>query len=325
MSDTETLGTIRELAARPSGRLPRPRSRGFLATVRKQKWLYIMSLPTVIGLLLFSYLPMYGIVVAFQRFNLVLGFWKSPWVGLMHFQNFFADPYFFRLIRNTFLLSFWSMVFGFPAPILLALLLNEVRSSFFRRLTQGVSYLPHFISSVVIVGIMYELVSYDGPVNNLLGLMGLDPVNFRLDARWFRPLYVISGLWQGVGWSSIVYLAAIAGIDQELYEAGRIDGCNRAGLMWHVTLPGIAPTIVVLLILRISSLLSVGFEKVYLMYSPPVYETADVIATYVFRRGIEEGNYGYASAVGLFNSVVGFLLLYGANRLSRRVSDYSLW
>lgn len=284
-----------------------------------------MLLPGLIGFFIFSYLPMYGLVIAFQRYNIVAGFFNSPWVGFKHFLAFFDDPYFFRLIRNTVLLSGYSLIFGFPVPIIFALLLNELRNRKFKRFVQAVSYLPHFLSLVIVIGILYSLVSYDGVINNAIESLGFERINFRAESQFFRPLYIISGIWQQTGWESIVYLAAITGVNPELYEAAEIDGGNRFHKMRYVTLPGISPTIIVLLILRIGKLLNVGFEKVYLMYSPMVYDRADIIATYVFRRGIEGGQYSYAAAVSLFNSVLAVILLTAANRISKRTSDNYLW
>ena len=325
MADRVPVQNIVQLEVERKARDVQGSPRRFFYYLKTQKWLYLMMIPAAVGLFIFSYIPMYGVIIAFQRYNVVRGFLKSPWVGFLHFKNFFSTPYAFRIIRNTFLLSFWSMVFGFPAPILLALFLNEVRSNFFRRFTQAISYLPHFISTVIMVGILYKLVGTDGLVNDLIALLGFSRIGFRLNPGWFRFLFVTSGIWQEVGWGTIIYLASIASVNPELYEVGRMDGSNRIGLMIHVTLPSILPTIIILLIFRISRLLSVGFEKVYLMYNPAIYETSDIIATYVFRRGIEGGEFSFATAVGLFNSVVAFVLLFLANLFAKKFSEYSLW
>jgi putative aldouronate transport system permease protein len=293
--------------------------------LRRYQWLYLMLVPGLLGFFIFSYLPMYGLVIAFQRFNIVGGFFNSPWVGFKHFVAFFNDPYFFRLIRNTVLLSGYSLIFGFPVPIIFALLLNELRNRKFKRFVQAVSYLPHFLSLVIVIGILYSLVSYDGVINDAIARLGFERINFRAESQFFRPLYIVSGIWQQTGWESIVYLAAITGVNPELYEAAEIDGGNRFHKMRYVTLPGISPTIIVLLILRIGKMLNVGFEKVYLMYSPMIYDKADIIATYVFRRGIEGGQYSYAAAVSLFNSALAVILLTAANHISKRTSDNYLW
>jgi putative aldouronate transport system permease protein len=268
---------------------------------------------------------MFGNIIAFQRFSIFKGYFGSPWVGLKWFQQFFTDPYFFRIVKNTFLLSFYGVIFGFPAPIIFALLLNEIRASGFKRFTQATSYLPHFISLVVIVGIMYKLFGFDGGVNQILALFNAGPVKFLGHPRWFRTMYIGSGIWQQMGWGAIIYLAAITGISQDHYDAAEVDGCGKFRKIRHVTLPGILPTIVILLILRLSRLLEVGFEKVFLMYQETTYQTADVIATYVYRRGIVGADYSYAAAVGLFEGVVGLTLIVMANRLAKAATEYSLW
>jgi putative aldouronate transport system permease protein len=219
----------------------------------------------------------------------------------------------------------YGLIFGFPAPIILALMLNEVRSDPFRRTVQTISYLPHFISTVVAVGIVLTFVSYDGIINELLVKIGLKKIQFMAEPKWFYPIYIISGMWQNLGWNSIVYLSAISAIDPNLYEASYIDGASRFQQIKNITIPCIMPTITILLILQIGGMLTVGFEKVYLLYNPSIYETADVISTFVYRRGLEERNYSYSAAVGLFNSIVNFLLLYAANFFSRKYSESSLW
>ena len=282
-----------------------------------------MLLPVVLYYLVFHYGPMYGAVIAFQDFNPVKGVFGSKWVGLQNFQDFFSSVFFGRLMFNTVAISVLEIVFGFPAPIILALLINELRGNPFRRLVQTVTYLPHFISVVVIVGMLFDFFARDGVANQLLSLS--DPIAFMQSPEWFRQLFVGSGIWQQVGWGSIVYLAAIATIDSALYEAAKVDGANRFRQIWHITIPGILPTIVILLILRLGSVMSVGYEKIILMYNPLTYETADVISTYVFRRGVLQADFSFSAAVGLFNSVINFALLIGANRLSRRLTGSGLW
>ena len=299
--------------------------RGLIYHIKKEPLLYVMILPALVYLIIFKYIPMYGITVAFQKYNIAKGYFQSPWVGFKYFELFFRDPYLFRIVRNTFLLSLYSLVFGFPAPILLAILLNEVRSMTYKRIIQTVSYLPHFISVVVIVGLLKIFFATDGFVNSILGSIGVEAQRWFVHPMWFRPLYIASGVWQGVGWGAILYLAALTGINEELYEAAYVDGANRFKRMLNITLPGIRGTIILLLIFRIGSLMSVGFEKVFLMYSPTTYEVADVISTYVYRRGIEAMQFSYATAVGLFNSVINFTLLFVANFLAKRYSEYSLW
>jgi putative aldouronate transport system permease protein len=292
----------------------------------KNKWIYLMLSPTVAYFLLFHYGPMYGMQIAFKDFGINLGINGSPWTGFDNFKDFFSSFYFGRILVNTILLSLYSLIFAFPAGIALALLLNEVRKSWFKRTVQTVTYMPHFISLVVVVGIMFDFLARDGLINNLLSsVFGLEPIAFMREADWFRTLYIGSGIWQNVGWSSIIFLAAIATIDPSIYEAARIDGANRWKQTLHVTLPGIAPTIIILLILNIGQLLAVGSEKILLMYNPITYSTADVIGTYTYRKGILETNYSYAAAVGMFNAIISFTLLVIANAVSRKTSETKLW
>ena len=293
--------------------------------VRRDWQRYLLLAPAVILLGIFHYVPIYGIVVAFQDFNAFDGVFGSPFVGLKHFLRFFDNPYFPRLVRNTFLLSLLTIVFGFPAPVILALLLHEVPDVRYRRVVQSLSYLPHFISTVVIVGIVWRVFSSEGVVSHLLQALGLPAFNFLVDSRWFRPIYVMSGIWTEAGWASIVYLAALTGVDEEIYEASIIDGANRMQRTLHVNFPALLPTVTLMLILSVSGLMAVGFEKVYLMQNPATYEVSDVIATYVYREGIVSANYSYGAAVGLLNSVVALALLATANAIARRVSETSLW
>lgn len=305
--------------------LERRRGVGWLRELQLSGNLYLMVLPGVLGFLLFSYVPMYGIIIAFKQYDLILGFDGSPWVGLKHFQSFFADPYAVRVVKNTLLLGLYSLIFGFWPPILLALLLNELTSKWWKKFFQSVSYLPHFIAMVVVVGMMMELLGANGPVNLLLGSLGMEPIAFFNESSFFRTLFVGSGIWQGIGWGSILYLAALTGIDPELYEASYMDGANRFRRIWHISLPGMLPTITILFILHASDVINVGFEKAYLMSNPAIYEVGDVIQTYVYRRGIIDRNFSYATAVGLLNSVAAFLILYVTNRASRALKQNSLW
>ncbi|MDF2834981.1 MAG: transporter permease subunit [Paenibacillus sp.] len=285
-----------------------------------------MLSPTVAYFLLFHYGPMYGMQIAFKDFGINLGINGSPWTGFDNFKDFFSSFYFGRILVNTILLSLYSLIFAFPAGIALALLLNEVRKNWFKRTVQTITYMPHFISLVVVVGIMFDFLARDGLINNLLSsVFGLEPIAFMREADWFRTLYIGSGIWQNVGWSSIIFLAAIATIDPSIYEAARIDGASRWKQTLHVTLPGIAPTIIILLILNIGQLLAVGSEKILLMYNPITYSTADVIGTYTYRKGILETNYSYAAAVGMFNAIISFTLLVIANAVSRKTSETKLW
>ena len=293
--------------------------------LRKNKWLYLIALPAVLYFLVYCYYPMYGAVIAFKNFSPAEGILGSPWVGFKYFLRFFNGVYFFRLIRNTFLLNFYDLLWGFPASIILALLLNEIRSSLLKRTVQTVTYLPHFISTVVICGMIVDFTSTSGLINNIISSFGGTRANLLMDAGLFRTIYVGTNIWQGLGWGSIIYIAALSGIDPSLYEACRIDGGGRFQQMLHISLPGIMPTIVILLILRMGSMMSIGFEKIFLLYNPAIYETSDVISTYVYREGILNASYSYSTAVGLFNSVINFALLIFANRFSRKISDTSLW
>jgi putative aldouronate transport system permease protein len=269
---------------------------------------------------------MFGVIIAFEDYSPYLGFFKSEWVGFGNFIEFFNSIYIWRLIRNTLLLNVYNLVFGFPVPIIFALLLNEVSHIGTKRFIQTVSYLPHFISTVIIVGIMYSFLSPNaGVVNVLLENLGMETVDFATESKWFRSLYVGSGIWQSFGWGSIVYLAAISGIDPCLYEAADMDGARRYQKIIHITIPSILPTIIILLILRIGNMMSIGFQKIILMYNAAIYETADVISTYVYRKGIAGGEFSFATAVGLFNSLINLVLLISANTFSRKVGETSLW
>ncbi|GHU77633.1 sugar ABC transporter permease [Clostridia bacterium] len=295
------------------------------STIKRYWLLYLMVLPLVLYYLLFHYLPMFGIVIAFQDFRVTRGFFASKWVGLDHFISFFKSAYAWTTIRNTLTISLYGLLFGFPAPILLALMLNEVKKKRFLKTVQLITYMPHFISLVVICAIIRDFCSTRGVINTAMSYLGRTPHNYLTEPNAFYPIYIISGIWQHIGWDSIIYLAALAAIDQELYEAATVDGAGRLRRIWHITLPGIAPTITILLILRIGSIMSVGFEKIILLYAPATYETADVISTYVYRRGLVDGKYSFAAAVGLMNSVVNFILLIAADRFSKQIGQRGLF
>jgi putative aldouronate transport system permease protein len=269
---------------------------------------------------------MYGAIIAFKNFVPARGILGSPWVGLKHFIDFFGSFYFLRLLKNTFLISFWSIVFGFPAPILFALMLNEVRGRLFKKVCQTISYLPYFISLVVICGLIRDFCSTSGVIGQLAAMFsGSAPGNLLSRAENFRAIYVGSGIWQGIGWGSIIYLAAIANVDLELYDAAIIDGAGRFRQIIHITIPCILPTIIILFLLNIGGILNVGFEKIILLYNSGIYTTADVISTFTYRRGLLENNFSYSTAVGLFNSVVNFIFLVTANSISRKLSETSMW
>ena len=297
--------------------------------VSRDRHLLLMFLPVFIFYIVFCYLPMAGLAMAFQDFKMGSGFagvFTSPWVGFRWFNQFFSSVFAWRLIRNTFLLSFYSLIFGFPIPIIFAICITQLRNQRVAKAAQVITYLPYFISTVVVVGMMTNFLSpSSGIINQIIKAFGGKPINFMSNPAWFRRLYVISGSWQSFGFNAIIFVAAIMGIDPSLYEAMRVDGASRWQQIIHLILPMIADTVILLLIMTLGNLLNVGFEKVYLMYSPAVYETGDVIATYVYRQGIENKNFSYAAAVGLFYSAVGFVFVMASNSLSRRVTGSSLW
>ena len=290
------------------------------------RYLQLMILPGMIYFIIFKYIPIYGVVIAFKDYKLIKGISGSSWVGFKHFLTFFNGPYFVRLIRNTLLLNFYSLVLTFPLPVIFALLLNEVRPLIFKKFVQTISYLPHFISLTAVIGMLMMFVSPGtGIINKLIVAIRGEPIYFMAELRWFRPLYVLSGVWTGLGWSAIIYIAALAGVDVELYEAASIDGATRVKLMWHVSLPSIKNTVIVMLILRIGQMMSLGSEKVLLMYNDLLFEVADVISTFVYRRGLQYAEYSFSTAVDVFNSLINILLLITANTLSRKFADSSLW
>lgn len=292
----------------------------------RNRYLYLLAVPVIAYYIIFCYLPIGGIAIAFKQYDLAKGIWDSSWVGLKYFKEFFESLYFPRLMKNTLLISIYDLLLGFPAPVIFALLLNELRGSFFKKMVQTITYLPHFISLVVICGMITDFFSTEGIITKILAALGGEQINYLGDPAYFRSIYVWTNVWQGIGWGSIVYLAAISGIDQELYEAAVIDGAGRLRQALSVTLPCIAPTIIIMLILRMGSIMSVGFEKIILLYSPATYETGDVIASFVYRRGLgTSAQYSYATAVGLFQSIVNLVLLFAANRISKRVSETSLF
>ena len=291
----------------------------------KYKYLYLMAVPMVVYYVLFNYIPMYGAIIAFKDFSAALGTWQSKWAGASYFRMFFEDVYFTRILRNTIQISLLDLAFGFPAPIILALLINEVRKNWFKKMVQTVTYVPHFISMMVIAGLIIDFTSRDGAINDMLALFGVERKTMLLVPGLFQPIYIVSEIWQKIGWGSIVYLGALTAVDPQLYEAASIDGTGRFGKIIHVTIPGILPTIIIMLILRLGSIMNVGYEKIILLYNPTIYETSDVISSYSYRKGLQEMNYSYSTAVGLFNSVINFLLVIGANAISRKVGETSLW
>ena len=294
--------------------------------IRRDKALLLIVLPVVIHYLIFVYYPMYGNIIAFKDYSPVLGINGSEWVGFKYFLQFFRSPYFWRVLRNTLLISCYSILWGFPIPIIFALMTNDLRNGIFKRVVQAVSYIPYFISTVIICGMLVNFLSpSNGIVNTIIELFGGKPINFLMEPGWFRTVFIASGIWQGFGWSSIIYLAALTGINPELYEAATMDGASKLQQVIHVSVPCILPTIIVTFIMQIGTLMSVGYEKLILLYNPVTLDVADVISSYVYRTGLVEANYSFGSAVGLFNSVINLLLVFLANRISKKVSEVSLW
>lgn len=294
--------------------------------IRKNKGVYIMFLPVLLFYIIFMYKPMYGALIAFQNYVPAKGMLGSDWVGFKHFIDFFESYHFTRVFKNTLVISISSLVIGFPAPIILALLLNELKSRKFSRVVQTITYMPHFISLVVVAGMIKDFTSSQGFITEfLVTVFHMERTALLTKPDLFVPIYVLSDVWQSVGWGSIVYLAALSSVDQELYEAARIDGAGHFRQVISITLPCIIPTIVIMFILRMGSVLNVGFEKIILLYNPSTFETADVISSFVYRKGLQERNWSYSTAVGLFNSVINVIMLVSANFLSRKVCDTSLW
>ncbi len=297
--------------------------------LRRDKYLLLMILPVVIYYLVFCYFPMTGLYMAFTKYKTgsgLAGIFTSEFVGLKWFKQFFGSIYAWRLVRNTFLLSFYSLIFGFPIPILFAVAVTQIHRRGLQKTIQVATYLPYFISTVVVCGMINNFLSpSSGIVNQLLNKIGIESINFLGLPEWFRTIYVVSGSWQSFGFNSIIFVAAIMGISPDLYEAMKVDGANKRQTIWHLVLPSIRPTIIILLIMTLGNMMSVGFEKVYHLYNTALYETADVIQTYVYRQGIQSSNYGYATAVGLFNSVINFTIVFLANKLSRKLTDTAIW
>lgn len=300
----------------------------FVKDFKQNYLLYLLVLPVIAYYIIFHYGPMGGILIAFKNFKPNKGIFGSPWAndfGFQHFLAFFNSIYFSRTVINTLAISAYSIVFGFPAPILLALMMNEVKNKIFKRTVQTLTYFPHFISTVVICGMIKQFCLTDGLFNQIGGLFGGTPVPFLQYPQYFRTIYTISGIWQGVGWDSIIYLAAITGVDMELHEAAALDGAGRFKRIWHITLPAIKPTIVILLIMKIGGMMSVGSEKILLLYNEAIYETSDVISTYTYRRGLLKGDYSFSTAVSMFNSLINFILVLTANAISNKVTETSLF
>ena len=314
------------MTASQAKRATRP---SYFARVRKNfsqyKLVYILAIPVIVYYVIFHYLPMFGICVAFQDYRPAKGVLGSRWVGLKHFKSFFDSVYAWRLIRNTLLINFYSLLFGFPAPIILALLINEVKFAPFKKTVQTISYMPHFISVVVICGLLADFCSTTGILTTITTLFGVERTNLLNEPGLFRTIYVASGIWQSIGWGSIIYLATLSGTDPNLYEAAVIDGAGRFQQAIHITLPTLVPLIILQLIMRMGQMFSVGYEKIILLYNGLTYETGDVISSYVYRRGLQSGEFSFGTAVSLFNSVCNITLLVFANYLSGRLTSESMW
>lgn len=294
----------------------------------KGSWmLTLMILPGVIYYIIFHYVPMYGILIAFQNYKLGSSMIAGPWVGFKHFITFFQHQYLFRLVKNTLIINIYQVLFSFPVPILLALMLNEVRNRKIKNFVQTVSYLPHFISMVAVAGMLTVLLSPENGIVNILlvNIFGIEPVYFLASTKWYRTVYILSDIWKTAGYGSVVYLAALSSVPLELYEAATLDGASRLQKTIHVSIPSILPTIIIMLILKLGGIMSLGVDKSLLLQTPITYGVSDVISTFVYRRGLENAEYSFASAVGLFNSVINALMLAGANAVSRKLSDTALW
>ncbi len=287
--------------------------------------LYIIFLPVLVYFIIFKYLPMYGVQIAFKDFSPIRGYLGSSWVGLKHFNRFFNSYYFWRLIRNTLGISLYQLIASFPAPIILALVINEVKNKHINKAVQMVTFAPHFISTVVLVGMVTMFLSPRGVINNLISLLGMKRISFMTEPAWFKTIYVFSGIWHNVGWNSIVYVAALSGISLELYEAAIVDGANKFQRLIHISLPGIMPTAIILLIMQTGKIMNIGFEKIFLMQNDLTKSTSDVIRTYVYQVGLLDAQHSFATAVGLFNSVINFILIVTVNKISKKVSETSLW
>jgi putative aldouronate transport system permease protein len=293
--------------------------------VKRSGWLYALLLPTIIYFFMFSIVPYYGLSIAFKDFSPFIGIADSKWVGLKHFERIFANPDFYRLLKNTILIHMYKLFFGFPVPILFALLLNEVKHVLFKRSVQTITYFPHFLSWVVYGGIVVTFLTPSGVINAILKSLEMTPINFLIDKDFFRPILVVTAIMKDFGWSAIIYLAALAGVNPELYQQAKVDGANRLQQMFNVTLPGILPTISLMLIINLSNILDAGFEQIFVLMNPTVFEVGDIIDTYVYRMGLERGQFSLATAVGLFKGIIGFVLIVSANALLRKLDQRSIW
>ena len=318
MDTVNTVNTVNTIVPRKRNRL--------IKRIIANRWYYLFLAPTIIFLAIFHYGPMYGVQIAFRNFNPALGIWGSPWVGLHHFKEFINGYYFWSILKNTLSVSICSTLFGFPMPIFIALLLNELKSKRYKKIVQTTLYAPHFISTVVLVGMVIIMLSPStGIINKALEFLGFEKQYFMIQPESFLYITVISGIWQGMGWSAIIYLAALSGVDPQLHEAATIDGASRLQRIWHINFPAIKPTIVILLIMSIGRIASVGFEKVFLLQTPLNLETSEVISTYVYKRGLLNASYSFSAAVSFFNNIVNITLLLLANFTARKFSETSLF
>ncbi len=297
----------------------------FLAKVWRQKYLFLMVLPGFLAVLIFNYFPMYGILIAFKDYSPVRGILGSEWVGLQHFQDFFNNPMAFRILKNTLILGVYNLLWSFPVPVILALLFNELKNKIFKKVVQTVSYFPNFISVVIVAGMLTEFCSREGLFNQIVRVFGGEPVTFLLEPKYFRTIFIASGIWQSAGFGTIIYLAALSGVDPTLYDVANIDGAGRWQQMLNISLPALKPTMVILLIFSVSGILGSDFQKIILLYNPDTYEVADVIGSYTYREGVLGARFEYTTAIGLFMSVISFILLSLANLISRKVAEVSLW
>ncbi|SEF86380.1 putative aldouronate transport system permease protein [Nonomuraea solani] len=328
MTTSKTLSpATRDVREKKPGRGRRARHSGgsWRNAIRRDWQLYSLAILPLLFFAIFRYAPMIGNIIAFRKFEPGGSLFGEEWVGLRYVKMFLNDPTFWNVFTNTLVLGALTLLFCFPLPIVLALLLNEVRSVRLKRFLQSVSYLPHFLSMVIVAGIVMQMLSIDGPINQMVKAFGGEPTAFMQKPDWFRTIFVSSEVWQTVGWGTILYLAALTTINEQLYEAARMDGAGRWRQIWHVTLPGIRPTAITLLVLNIGTFMAVGFEKVLLLYNPLTYPTADVISTYLYRMGVESSNLSYAAAIGLFEALIGVVLILSANLISRRTVGTSLW
>lgn len=317
---------MQEASVGPQTSIPKPHKSELKRRIIRNRLLYIMILPGMLYFLIFKYLPMFGLVISFQDFKPYKGFFNSEWVGFEHFERLFTEPEFLMILTNTLVLFALNLIFFFPIPIILALMLNEVRISAFKRTVQTLVYIPHFMSWVIIVSISYVMLTMDGGIiNELLVFFGFQKVNFLLSPEWFRPMYIIQVIWREAGWGTIIYLAAMAAVDPQLYEAARMDGAGRMRQVWHITLPAIRSVIIVLLILKIGDILELGFEHVYLLLNSMNRNVAEIIDTYVYTAALKQGQYSYSTAIGFFKSFIGLIMVIMANKLARKMGEEGVY